>query len=256
MIADRPDTAYEICSRFAPNCAGGQSFSSGSLSNIQRDSTNQSTSSANIEHRSLTNGRGGTQGRASNMAGSSSTNYNAITNFRTGASASSADRLSVDAPVRSRDDSAESDGLGADFNNEEDYYDSLSSGNENEEPKSRPTTSAPFVEVYNPEPGIDDIDSDINYGNGFSNNDRSPVSNTTTYSTIVNGVKIKSLPGPRGVWCAFKYNSLAMSYNLFKVQEATKAKKETQDRLEIPEETALVVQMDLPVLLVMSLWFQ
>lgn len=250
MIADRPDAAYEICSRFAPNCAGGQSLSSGSSSTVQRDSSNQSTSTANIEHRSLSNGRG---------RSASSSNYNAITNFRAGASASSADRLNVDVPVRSRDDSAESDDLGSDLHNEEDYYDSISSGNENEEPTSRPfipTTSAPFVEVYNPEPGIDDDDSDVHYGNGFSNNDRAPVSNTTTYSTIVNGVKIKSLPGPRGEWSVIRFKSLVMSHNSFKVQEATKAKKATQDRKATPEETALAVQMDLPVLLVMSSWFQ
>lgn len=206
MIADRPDSAYEICSRYAPNCSGGRSLPIEAMrlaASSQREARNQSTSSAAIEQKSLPKSRSSSSRRLNDPPASSANGYNAIRSFRNEAANG---RGNSDANLISRDDSGESDGLGGvgvGFNSEDDYYDSLNSGDENELPVSRPipsTTSKPFVEVYNPEPGIDDNVFNGSQDPGSYENERAaaPVSNATTFSTIVNGVKIKSLPGPRG----------------------------------------------------------
>lgn len=120
----------------------------------------------------------------------------------------------MESSIMSHHDSGESDGLGGiGLNGEEDYYDSITSGDEFESRlnRTRPLSPEP---AYNPEPGIHDIEPPFNPEPGIHYDENEEVdhssrvaplapetettSNSTTFSTIVNGVKIKSLPGPRG----------------------------------------------------------
>lgn len=221
MIADRPDSAYEVCTKFAPNCSGSQTFSvidesdngsSRSISSSQRGEN--SVSRSNLEQNSSANGN--INGRGLDTAASSSTvnernrplELNSVRNFGITASKSAVSgnlNMNGDASLMSRDNSAESDGLGLGFNGEDEYYDSLNSGDENEISSSQfnrtriSTPDVPVVPIYNPEPGlnINDYDDDFD-GRNTENENTSKTFNTSTFSTVVNGVKIKSLPGPRG----------------------------------------------------------
>jgi hypothetical protein len=106
----------------------------------------------------------------------------------------------------SRDNSGEDGlGLGLGFNGEDDYYDSLTSddeGNGNQPIRNR--TFTPVEPVFNPEPGIDDkwnaaASPTLNQEETGEHENHSPAaSNEANFTTIINGVKIKSLPGPRG----------------------------------------------------------
>lgn len=216
MIADRPDAAYEICTKYAPNCSGGQAEIGSSTTHQEESSSKQSRSQS--EQKTSSKGKSNSKKKSSksNSTEQPRTSSNkrrssvaeSLQNLEFSTRASNLLNLHADAALVSRDNSAESDGLGAAFNVEEDYYDSLNSGDETEatnsqfnktrtpifiEPIDNPEPGIHYIEpVYNPEPGIDD-----NFDNGFIESDN--VSNTTQFSAIVNGVKIKSLPGPRGM---------------------------------------------------------
>jgi collagen type V/XI/XXIV/XXVII, alpha len=273
MIADRPDAAYEICSKYAPGCSGDSSSSSSrveqssssSLSNgsendsrireeenrrreeenrrrieesRRRDEENrrreeEARRSEDENRRRNEESRRVEENRRANEEKLRQQNE-ANENRRGGASngsrtqTNSADRSSIlnaglsstniNNDARARDDSGESEGLGlglglGNFNGEDDYYDSLTSGDENENfnRPNRNRTSPPVVPVFNPQPETDDEERDFDLstnanredsnGDGFSPNENVPSSslpNTANFTTIVNGVKIKSLPGPRG----------------------------------------------------------
>lgn len=101
----------------------------------------------------------------------------------------------------SRDSSGENeDGIGSGFNSEDEYYDSLNppdrSQAESFTERTRAESENNLPPLYNPEPGIDASVYERNFGS--ASNDSDGTSEATTFSTIVNGVKIKSLPGPRG----------------------------------------------------------
>lgn len=101
----------------------------------------------------------------------------------------------------SRDSSGENDeGAGLGFNTEDEYYDSLNppdrTHSESFTERTRTDSEDYLPPVYNPEPGIDASVYERNFGSDA--NDTGSTSNATTFSTIINGVKIKSLPGPRG----------------------------------------------------------
>lgn len=228
MIADRPDSAYEICTKYAPSCSGGQSASiNGNSNGASRSSSSYSSSSqtgssssqsassrseAALEQRSMVNGRHVSPPRNTESPAvlasrnqidrTTSIDRNAFRNLGIDSAAASGS-LNIGAAPMSRDNSGESDGLGASFNGEDDYYDSINSGDENESLNNRSSvarTSSPIAPVYNPEPGIDMGEPEENCEPGITCVDKPPTtSNTTTFSTIVNGVKIKSLPGPRGI---------------------------------------------------------
>lgn len=195
MIADRPDAAYEICTKYAPSCSGAQMHVNGNSWTIRSSTTNNSNkediprASVNVEKKALVN-RGNTQAKdlSSSLGafGASSSSSSSSYGFHS------------DGAAMSRDNSGESDGLGLGLHGEEDYYDSLSSGDENE--SNQTVTSLPPEPVYNPEPGIDDYDSNKNVNEEVIDTEQvASSSNTSSFSTVVNGVKIKSLPGPRGI---------------------------------------------------------
>lgn len=213
MIADRPDAAYEVCVKFAPNCEGGQSntvtssvngavrTSSSFTSSSSSGSSNLSSANrneANVNQRSNSSGRATSHGRASDQSSSSSNlnertssvNRNSLRNLGIGSSGSGSAQFDVNMAR----DSGESDGLGG-FNNEDEYYDSLNSEDEND-PNSHNNRTVVSSQFEPTEPGIIYPVIDRNFEETFEEN--RPVSNTTTFSTVVNGVKIKSLPGPRG----------------------------------------------------------
>lgn len=104
----------------------------------------------------------------------------------------------------SHDNSIELENLGLGFNGEDDYYDSLNSGNEDDifgaGNTMRPSTPAPYdQDVYTPESNFNLENIDFNQA-GSGDYENTVVSETETgnFTTIVNGVKLKSLPGPRG----------------------------------------------------------
>lgn len=237
MIADRPDAAYEVCTKYAPNCPGGQSTSASSLSGSRGSASSSSGGSSRgslsrspstMFQREESSGRqtsssrnaGSSHNAASSNQGSFSSNQGAFSNgLGLDASAASrnlnrnGNRNSFDAisnlelPSQalngasasvSRDNSGESDGMGISLNGEDDYYDSLNSADENEMSSARPNRTRPLIEpVYNPEPGIHDLIPEGEFDEANVVNENAS-SEATTFSTIVNGVKIKSLPGPRG----------------------------------------------------------
>lgn len=194
MITDKPDSAYEVCTKFAPDCSGQNS--SINIARIEPSSSTFLKKGKKSKAKNFQNDRSGSLG---NLGLLSSPNSLKINN---------------DATLVSRDNSGESDG-GVGFHGEEDYYDSLNSGDETELMSSRPNnsrTAQPRTEpVFNPEPGLNlepvnipepgfnEYDSDTTVNQASPETDNSEVSaNTTIFSTVVNGVKIKSLPGPRG----------------------------------------------------------
>ena len=277
MVADRPDAAYEICTRYAPNCEGTQGSSSsssrsrssgsqssgsleGSFSGQSSGSRSESSSgqsgastggstsqSSGIFSSGILSGSSSSQSSRSADSGSRSGDSNSkitgdqsssqstYVNGRSQANNSATPRVQNDrssgvdggrfrdiavsssgdlngnlgSNVLTHDFSGESDGGLGGFNSEDDYYDSMNTVGE------RPGLGTfverkPIEPVYNPEPGIDDNvynnAYDRQYENASSQVEDSQypsTSNTTTYSTIVNGVKLTSLPGPRGFLLIF-----------------------------------------------------
>lgn len=215
MIADRPDSAYDICTKYAPNCLdqvsqltdGGTSGSTRtfSSSSVQRERSSSARNGASSDQGTLTNNFSGSRGNLNLNEQSGSESRSSARNIglsSVGLSSASSISLNTESTLMSQDISGESDGLGAGFNGEDDYYDSLNSGDENESTNSRPnrTRTAPPIEpVYNPEPRQNENEIGENVGGESSENENAPVTtNTSVFTTIVNGVKMKSLPGPRG----------------------------------------------------------
>lgn len=253
MITDRPDSAYEICSKFAPNCigesrvseenAGRSSSSLSSSSSSSRQGSSGAQNRAEPASRSQQNGRDngrsnsnsatsrtGDTGRefaasrTSNQNGNSASSRSSNNGDRRGSADRGLIRNNIfssssglassgsvtETPLMSRDDSAESDGLGASFNGEDEYYDTLNSGDENNMANGRHNRTRtlqpspiPFTPIFNSEaritePELSEADREDSYARASEHENDDTSSNTSTFSTIVNGVKIKSLPGPRG----------------------------------------------------------
>lgn len=164
LLTDRPDSAYEICTKFSPNCGDSRILTSvqNEISNILEDSIIIKTNPpVERQNTSETNDQPAL-GSPRNLGVSS-----AIVN-----------NLRID---NNYDDNDEG------FNSEDEYYDSIGLQN-----YTTTTTvySPPKSEYeYVTEPGI-------HYPQHTT--PESAVDETTPFSTFVNGVKIKSLPGPRG----------------------------------------------------------
>lgn len=207
MIADRPDSAYDVCTKFAPDCAGEhlQSVASKSAGTRptshkkEKKSNSRNAVSSDQAHVSIDSSLNSNLGRSSSIRNLGLTSSDVL-------------KFNTDATLVSRDNSAESDDLGGvSLHGEEDYYDSLNSGDELSNPRPNNTRTAyplepvynpepgvNFEPIYNPEPGINENDVDTSYKEVSENDSSSVFMNTTAFSTVVNGVRIKSLPGPRG----------------------------------------------------------
>lgn len=201
MIADRPDSAYDVCSKFAPNCLDESS----QIVDGRRSGTSRTSSSTVQGERSFSsrNGASSNQGPPSDsrinlnldeqLSRSSARNIGLSS---VGLSSENSINLNTESTLISQDISGESDGLGAGFNGEDDYYDSLNSVNDNDlgnaNARSNKTRTVTQLEpTYNPEPGLAD--------NELDDSEIATVStNNSVFTTIVNGVRMKSLPGPRG----------------------------------------------------------
>lgn len=215
MITDRPDSAYDICTKYAPNCSGQESQltdggTSGSTrtfssSSVQGERSSSARNGASSDQGTLSNHFSGSRGNLNLNEQSGSESRSSARNIglsSVGLSSASSISLNTESTLMSQDISGESDGLGAGFNGEDDYYDSLNSGDENETTNSRHNrtrTVPPIEPVYYPEPGQNEREVGENAGGESSENENAPVTtNTSVFTTIVNGVKMKSLPGPRG----------------------------------------------------------
>lgn len=225
LIADRPDSAYEVCKTYAPNCINPQLVSKQSENKIK---TSKSSSSSKREKSSKSRTVTSKKRASSDQAiGSNYRDRNTADiswndrRFVESTSHRSFGESSVRESTIQSHDSGESDGLGIALNGEDDYYDSLTSGDERESTNSRSNKTRPLSPEpsYNPEPGIHDVEPPFNPEPGIHYPDididqdaGGETSPNTTFSTIVNGVKIKSLPGPRGsyqsleVFTDYKYN--------------------------------------------------
>lgn len=223
MITDRPDSAYETCTKYAPNCVNPQRVAAKPKESSSK--TSKSTSSSKKEKSSKSRTKITKQRASSDQAAGSSyrgfDSLSASRNDRNFVERTSLRNFAASAFTESsisHDSDIDSDGLGIGLggNGEDDYYDSLNSGDDIELTNSRPNRTRPLSPepVYNPEPGIHDIEP-LNREPGiyYPDFDQSPnipeveapeTSNSTSFSTIVNGVKIKTLPGPRGIaTCSF-----------------------------------------------------
>lgn len=205
FITDKPDSAYEVCNKFAPNCINPQTSSRRSESKTTSSKTSSSKKSS--KSRSKKSQKRPSSDQASSQNDRYFVERTSLRNF----GASSVTESGVLSQY-----SGESDGLGIGINGEDDYYDSMNSADENEMLNTRTNRTRPLTPdlVYNPEPGIHEIEPPYNPEPGI--HDMEPPFNpepgihypdidhdssafeTTTFSTVVNGVKIKSLPGPRG----------------------------------------------------------
>lgn len=194
MIADRPDAAYEVCTKYAPNCAGNfQANVISAQSSSTSSSSSQSSSSRRSSSTQATSQNGSSKANKTRTAKEKKKSSNILKKVDLSRSGS------LNLMPRDGVSSGESDALG--FNSEDDYYDSLNPGR-------APVTEnyierRPIEPIENPEPGIDEAVYEENFNNAASATEQPslPVysqSNASTFSTIVNGVKLKSLPGPRG----------------------------------------------------------
>jgi collagen type V/XI/XXIV/XXVII alpha len=181
-ITNVPDSAYELCSKYAPDCTGGY---------VEESTYTAATTSR--KNSSKSSGKSKSKSKSSKRK--------------------SRDRTMVRVNDESHDNSLELENLGLGFNGEDDYYDSLNSGNEEDVFRAgttlRPTTirydredtsdapDTPDEENYNPEVSFNHDEY------GGQEYDSASVHDTTSesgnFSTVINGVKLKSLPGPRGI---------------------------------------------------------
>lgn len=214
MIADRPDSAYDVCTKFAPNCYGQESSSALGAGSSATTRTSSSTIQSERGSR-LRNEASSDQGSISSTFSGSRTNLdrgeqygdrNSARNIgfsSVGLSSASSISLNTESTL-SQDISGESDGLGAGYNGEDEYYDSINSGDENDSTNSgarlnRTRTATQIEPVYNYEPGLNENRQNENAGGATSESGNSAVStNTSVFTTVINGVRMKSLPGPRG----------------------------------------------------------
>lgn len=180
FVADRPDIAYDICTKYAPNCNGGsyRVINEQSVYSSSATETPRSSSSSQSNSRSSSSSSSSSIGRQNSSSGNSRSNLRNLENGR---------------------DQYEDTDEG--FNSEDEYYDSFTTVNSvqrrnNSSQFVTSSTYAPPIETvdYVTEPGIDYEPSQTDSYNSVEEESFS----TTTFSTIVNGVKIKSLPGPRG----------------------------------------------------------
>lgn len=164
LVSDRPDSAYEICTRFAPGCNDG----SGVFTTL-----NTATTIKPEEIRLKPNPPVQEQNSTSEVS-------NGLLKSLGPVSSAVVNNLRIDNNYDETDDG---------FNTEDEYYDSIGQ-NGNGRNFTTTTYSPPRIDEYVTEPGI--------YYPRPSPTTPEWIEETTTFSTVVNGVKIKSLPGPRG----------------------------------------------------------
>lgn len=117
MVSEVPDTAYEICTKYAPNCGGSTLIGGHEYVNLSKSKSRGS------EGRRKSSGRNKTRTNRKNIQKDIGNNL---------VSSSRSRNLNLRSPnsetIVSSDD--EYGNLGIGLNGEEDYYDSLNSGNE------------------------------------------------------------------------------------------------------------------------------
>jgi len=229
MIADKPDAAYELCTKYAPNCAGSSQSSSRQSSSSSFSSSNRGSSSGSSQGSSSGSSQGSisgssgssgsSQGSSSGSRASSSRNASSRSSGRNSGGAQGSRRVVTSsfhadsAAGGSHDNSAEMDGLDLGFHSEDDYYDSLNSESENGAFEIPPNGNdngirnqvQPTQRPPNPEYDLAAINEDGRVGEHDEDevteiNESAATVNVSfpSFSTVVNGVKLKSLPGPRG----------------------------------------------------------
>ena len=271
MVVDRPDAAYEVCSKFAPGCfgnAGGvESLSGFSSSEITRASSGDQDrrndeeirrredenrrreeetrrreeetrrreeearrreeeyrrrteqdqrSEAQVLSRNEENLRRAEDARRQNEE-KLRLQQESNENRRNGASNLATLQLDVNQRGSSsnvnsivqgfeRDNSGKTEGLGLGlgFNGEDDYYDSITSDDESsvDQPSRNRSSGATVVSTDNREPTVNDRNQSFDLSRNMNGQGVSETVRTSTseanFTTVVNGVKIKALPGPRG----------------------------------------------------------
>lgn len=192
FVADRPDISYDICTRFAPNCNNGvytlNSYDNSVYSSTATESSRSSSSSYSSSSSNSNQSQGSSSSSFSSSSASSSNNRQNGSRLR---------NLESGAPYRDNYEDIEEG-----FNSEDEYYDSIPTINGRRQNGS--SQFVPSSSTYSPpiqsvdfvtEPGIFYEPPQIDSTNSAEEEDNS---SNATFSTIVNGVKIKSLPGPRG----------------------------------------------------------
>lgn len=181
MIADKPDAAYEICTKYAPNCASDQTYFTQSFeANASRisegdSSSSRSASTINIQDSSAQNSRQSSGNE--NLQRSQKLILNSFGNGERstvdgilaehGVGLESVSRSSpANFEVRNEaaigENSAESDGLG--FNSEDEYYDDLNSDRAGKIARNASTSGSQRHKKINYIPGErSPYESGINY---------------------------------------------------------------------------------------------
>lgn len=149
MVTDAPDSAYELCTKYAPNCDDSSSTSSTFTINQQTKKSESSQTSKKSKNKS----KSGKKNKKSSSSAASSSNSEITRNLKPNRR-----------QIVSQDNSVELESAGFGFNGEDDYYDSLNSGNEDavfgtERPilpfnPVEPNFENEFDESLNQEPGL------------------------------------------------------------------------------------------------------
>ncbi len=208
MVTDVPDSAYELCSKYAPNCDDTSSA-------ITSNKNSQSSSKKSKDKSKSKSSKKSRKNASSSDLSSSFANAQLERNLRISRQGF---------PVQ--ESSVELENAGFGFNGEDDYYDSLNSGNEegvfgplNPAENPVPPYNPQFENNY-PESSIPSYNPQYdnnNYNESYQENQNASNENVrfffcifenlfhyklidqnSSFTTIVNGVKMKSLPGPRG----------------------------------------------------------
>lgn len=129
MVTDVPDSAYELCTKYAPNC-DDTSFASVQQT-IKSNESSQSSSLKKSKEKTKSKSN-----KKNKKSPSKSSNSEITKNLKQNRR-----------QIVSRDSSVELDGGGFGFNGEDEYYDSLNSGNE--EGVFGPLTERPVL-AFNP----------------------------------------------------------------------------------------------------------
>lgn len=137
MVTDVPDSAYELCTKYAPNC---DDTSSASFSTHQTGKLNESTQSSKLK-KSKDKSKSNVS-KKNKKSSSKSSNSEITRNLKQNRR-----------QIVSRDSSVELEGGGFGFNGEDDYYDSLNSGNE--EGVFGPLTERPVLPFNPVEPTLE-----------------------------------------------------------------------------------------------------
>lgn len=160
LVSDRPDSAYDVCTKFAPNCDDGSGFTTINTANVRPEEIRINPNPPPVQRQNET---------------SNTSSQDLLKSLGSGVSSVVVNNLRIDSNYEETDDG---------FNTEDEYYDSLGNGN------GRNYTTTPYYV-----PRIEDVTEP---GIFYPRPTTAKEEETTTFAAIVNGVKIKSLPGPRG----------------------------------------------------------